>query len=55
MRKKKNIMPCAFAMILLASCVSQPRPARVRISQPQMRDRDTKNDTASFPLPRQIA
>lgn len=55
MRKKKNIMPCAFAMIVLASCASQPRPARVRISQPQMRDRDTKNDTASFSLPKQIA
>ena len=52
MRNTRRIIPYALLSGLLVSCVTDHKLARVRISQPQMKEAVT--DTG-FRLPRQIA
>lgn len=51
MRKTRHILPFAVFSGLLLSCSTAPRLARVRISQPQMRE--TAADT-NYQLPKQV-
>lgn len=51
MRKTRHILPFAVFSGLLLSCSTAPRLARVRISQPQMRE--TVADT-NYQLPKQV-
>ena len=51
MRKTRHILPFAVFSGLLLSCSTAPRMARVRISQPQMRE--TAADT-NYQLPKQV-